>query len=459
MDRGGAELAPRGVLRGPPADHRRRCRRLPTTPRAGSTSSTSSRARVVIETERGDIHDLADAETIVIPAAVGGYRVRAAARCGDGRQGAGPVARDGTRGRGVGPRDLVAVLDVGGTHVAGAVVDLGARAIVDGTRSRRDLDPHGSADAVLGAIVGLRARRDGDGGGAASRCRDAGPVRLRDGDRAVRRGGQVRRAQRRGRRCGAPVRAGAGIRDVVFVNDADAFAFGEGPPAPPVARSGPSRSRSGPGSAPRSSTTGRSSRTAPGPAHRARAWKIVVDGVPLEERCSRRAILRAAAGHPALAPPGRRRARPGAGGRSRRRGRRAVFDDAFDALGRGLGPWLARFEATMLAVGGSIAGSWTCSRSRWRVAWPGGERRGTARPPRDARDDAALLGAAIASFDRARDPEQDATCPQPNPDPPREQRHGRHDPDGSVRRARARAQAERGADARRTSRGRQASAR
>jgi mannose-6-phosphate isomerase class I len=34
-------------------------------------------AGVVVETERGDFHDLAYAETIVIPAAVGGYRLRA----------------------------------------------------------------------------------------------------------------------------------------------------------------------------------------------------------------------------------------------------------------------------------------------------------------------------------------------------------------------------------------------
>jgi glucokinase len=34
-----------------------------------------------------------------------------------------------------------------------------------------------------------------------------------------------------------------------------------------------------------------------------------------------------------------------------------VFDDAFAALGLALAPWLARFEATVLVVGGSMAGS------------------------------------------------------------------------------------------------------
>ncbi len=35
-----------------------------------------------------------------------------------------------------------------------------------------------------------------------------------------------------------------------------------------------------------------------------------------------------------------------------------VLEDALDALGVALGPWLARFEATVLAVGGGMTGSW-----------------------------------------------------------------------------------------------------
>ena len=37
---------------------------------------------------------------------------------------------------------------------------------------------------------------------------------------------------------------------------------------------------------------------------------------------------------------------------------RLVFDDAYRALGEALAPWLARFRATILVLGGSIAGSW-----------------------------------------------------------------------------------------------------
>lgn len=37
---------------------------------------------------------------------------------------------------------------------------------------------------------------------------------------------------------------------------------------------------------------------------------------------------------------------------------RRVMDDAFSALGQTVGPWLARFHATVLVVGGSMAASW-----------------------------------------------------------------------------------------------------
>jgi glucokinase len=85
---------------------------------------------------------------------------------------------------------------------------------------------------------------------------------------------------------------------------------------------------------------------------------LSIDGRPLEEVISRRALLRRAwlaidelPSHAdvidvaILARAGDRRAR-------------GVFEDAFAVLGSTLAPWLARFEATILVVGGSMAGSW-----------------------------------------------------------------------------------------------------
>ncbi|MFD7471080.1 hypothetical protein ACFV8Z_02500 [Streptomyces sp. NPDC059837] len=37
---------------------------------------------------------------------------------------------------------------------------------------------------------------------------------------------------------------------------------------------------------------------------------------------------------------------------------RAVLDEAFEALGRALGPWIIGFGASVLVMGGSITGAW-----------------------------------------------------------------------------------------------------
>jgi len=79
-----------------------------------------------------------------------------------------------------------------------------------------------------------------------------------------------------------------------------------------------------------------------------------------------------------------------------RRARR-VFDDAFAALGSALAPWLVRFEASLLVVGGSMAGSWD-------LVWPplvDALRRaepalsGLATRRADHPEDSALIGAAV----------------------------------------------------------------
>jgi glucokinase len=124
---------------------------------------------------------------------------------------------------------------------------------------------------------------------------------------------------------------------------------------------------------------------------------LPIDGMPLEEAVSRRALLRRARlaieEFPAdadvidvamLARAGDRRAR-------------RVFDDAFAVLGSALAPWLARFEASVLVVGGSMAGSWDLVRPplvgalrRAEPALAGLAVRRAANP-----EDSALIGAAV----------------------------------------------------------------
>jgi glucokinase len=84
---------------------------------------------------------------------------------------------------------------------------------------------------------------------------------------------------------------------------------------------------------------------------------------------------------------------------------RQVFDDAFSVLGSVLAPWLAGFEASVLVVGGSMAGSWDLVRPplvgalrRAEPALAGLAVRRAAHP-----EDSALIGAAVHAWavDRA----------------------------------------------------------
>ena len=49
--------------------------------------------------------------------------------------------------------ELVGALKIGGTHVASAMVNLGAGQLVPGSVRRRPLDPHGSADELLNGFA------------------------------------------------------------------------------------------------------------------------------------------------------------------------------------------------------------------------------------------------------------------------------------------------------------------
>jgi len=81
------------------------------------------------------------------------------------------------------------------------------------------------------------------------------------------------------------------------------------------------------------------------------------DGLPLEDWVSRRALRRdyaARAGQPDQADVKEIAALARAGDPAAV----ATFEAAFEVLGEVLGPWLERFGADQLVIGGSIAGAW-----------------------------------------------------------------------------------------------------
>jgi glucokinase len=300
----------------------------------------------------------------------------------------------------------VAALDVGGTHASAALVDPAAGRIVDGSRTSTPLDPQGAARDILGAIVRCVADATATAAGIGPLAPWMGVAMPGPFDYALgigRFAGVSKFESLFGVNVGAPIVDGSAgaIRRVIFVNDADAFAFGE---ALRGAARGHDRAVAitiGTGIGSTFLDRGRVIEDGPRVPPTGRAWKIVVDGQPLEERVSRRAILRAAAGHPALAVPGADVRELAAAARAGDLAAAAVFDIAFDTLGRGLGPWLARFDATVLVVGGSIAGSWdllerplVAGLAAGEPAWRGPVRRSTLGP------DAALIGAVHAARDR-----------------------------------------------------------
>ncbi len=129
------------------------------------------------------------------------------------------------------------------------------------------------------------------------------------------------------------------------------------------------------------------------------AHRVIWEQRPLEEHVSRRALVTAYA-----AATGRsmdvhdmavaaRQGDPAA---------RDAFWHAMTVLGLAMAPWVARFDATSLVVGGSIAKSWDLLEESLLVGLAAGL---TGPPPEMSRsalgEEAALVGAALWSLDGA----------------------------------------------------------
>ncbi|MGW7545281.1 ROK family protein [Streptomyces sp. NPDC054770] len=300
----------------------------------------------------------------------------------------------------------VPVLEVGGTHVTAALVDPSAGKTV-GEVVRRPLPAQGTAEEILDGIAATAAEVDTPAG-APWGVAVPGPFDYASGVALFEDVGKFDALY------GVDVRAELSRRMrpapgiLRFLNDADAFGIGEF-----VAGAAAGHERavcitlgSGVGSA--FLHRGEPVNDGPLVPPDGSAHLLSYDGRPLEETVSRRGI-RAAYARAVSAEPSRVPGDPGDPGvpdvhviaelaRGGDRDARAVLEHGFRALGVALAPWLARFEATVLVVGGSIAASWDLIEGPLRTGTCAGPDTGPAGRlllrTAERASDAPLLGAA-----------------------------------------------------------------
>ena len=252
------------------------------------------------------------------------------------------------------------VIDVGGTHVTAALADTLRWRTVDGTRQRMPLRSDGTAAEIIAALVSA-VRPLGDISALVLGVSMPGPFdyaegigRFHDVGKFAALNGVDVGAALRGALPAPPVR-------IAFVNDASAFAIGEwiGGAAQGAGRVVGITLGTGVGSA--FLDHGHVISDGPDVPPGGYAHLLRINGRPLEDVVSRRAIIAAyqsASGSgTAGIPPvdvdtiAQRAADGDAVARS-------VFDRAIGALGDALRPWLIRFGADVLVVGGGMATSW-----------------------------------------------------------------------------------------------------
>ncbi len=270
--------------------------------------------------------------------------------------------------------DRVAVLEVGGTHVSAAWVDRDGWLVEE--QPRAELDPAAGTDELLAGLAAAGARLSAPAGTAWGVAMP-GPF---DYARGVAHYAGVGKFEGL---TGVDVRSALYERlperpgSITFINDASAFLIGEWliGAARGATRCAAVTLGTGIGSA--FLDRGRVVDSGPDVPPQAEVHLLSHDGLPLEDWVSRRALrrdyalrrglhrddalraglhrddaLRADRGDDTDVKEIAELARAGDPAAS------ATFDAAFLVLGEVLGPWLERFGADQLVIGGSIAGAW-----------------------------------------------------------------------------------------------------
>ncbi|MFJ5643485.1 ROK family protein [Streptomyces sp. NPDC093223] len=253
----------------------------------------------------------------------------------------------------------VPVLDIGGTHVTAALVDPGTGRPVPSSVVRRSLASDGTAEGILDTIA-LAALELPAGHRPWWGVAVPGPF---DYDTGVGRFTDIGKFESL-----SGVDVGAGLRErlgrraerVLFLNDADAFAIGE-------YHAGAAQGHERVVCLTLGTGVGSSFLRGGLPVHDdprvppgGHVHRLTLRGRPLEDLVSRRALR---AHYAVLAPLAEGRGLPdvheiAALARNGDPAASETFRHVFTCLGEALAPWITRFAATAVVVGGSIAQSW-----------------------------------------------------------------------------------------------------
>ena len=252
-----------------------------------------------------------------------------------------------------GAESVVSVMDVGGTHVSAANVDLDTRSILPGQSARLPLDSHAGVEEFVAALVGCAARLPTRPGRRWSIALP-GPF---DYEQGIARYAGVDKFDAL---YGFDLRGALAARipdagPIGFHNDADAFGLGEWWVGAARGRRRVAGITLGTGVGSAFVEDGRALHEGPGLPPYGRINELNYQGKPLEQTVSRQALRQAyakASADPVDVREIAERARQGD------RAAAAVFDQAFRPLGHVLAPIFAAFEPEMLVIGGSIAASW-----------------------------------------------------------------------------------------------------
>ncbi|GIJ70983.1 ROK family protein [Virgisporangium ochraceum] len=241
----------------------------------------------------------------------------------------------------------VGAFDVGGTHIRGVQVDTAGWRVVPSTAAEFSLPADGSARDLLDGIADCVRAVTTDGPVAI-----ALPAPFDYATGIARYHGVAKFDALNGVDVGAGLRARGVTGPIGFTPDAHAFLRGE---AIAGAAAGYDRAMgvtlgTGVGSA----FLADGAMVADGPLvpPESRIDLTTVDGAPLEETVSRRALLRAWGSPTGDVADLARLARAGAPAEVE------VLRHAFEALGRALAPWVTGFRPGVVVFGGGMSGAW-----------------------------------------------------------------------------------------------------